>query len=186
MLVAGAFAIVDAGRGLGEVGVDTLVLTRFGGQILPTLFVGLGIVGLVVTLGYGAALTRFGGGRFFAGLLSVLAGVLAVEWLLALSGIDAIIPLVWVSVYAAGSLLLTAMWTVGGLTFDARQARRLFPLLTSAAVVGSLAGFLLAIGLQRLVGAGSLVGGRGPAPAHRGGPPVGPGRPGAASPSRSG
>ncbi len=59
----------------------------------------------------------------------VLAAGLAVEWLIALSGVEAIFPFVWISVYAAGLLLLTAMWTVGGFTFDARQAKRLFPLL---------------------------------------------------------
>ena len=36
-------------------------------------------------------------------------------------------------------------------SFDARQAKRLFPLLTSAAIVGSLAGFLSAIVIQRIV-----------------------------------
>jgi hypothetical protein len=145
LLVAGAFAAVEAGRGLGEVGVDTLVLSRSGADILPTLYIGLGLVGLVATLGYGIALSRSSSERFFPGLLAVLALILAAEWLIALTGFEAIFPLVWISVYAAGLLLLTAIWTVGGFAFDARQAKRLFPLLTSAAIVGSLAGFLSAI-----------------------------------------
>lgn len=157
LLVAGAFAAVEAGRGLGEVGVDTLVLSRSGADILPTLYVGLGLTGLVVTLGYGVALSRSSSERFFPGLLIVLALVLAAEWLIALSGFEAILPLVWISVYAAGLLLLTAIWTVGGFVFDARQAKRLFPLLTSAAIVGSLAGFLSAIAVQRIIGAESLI-----------------------------
>jgi hypothetical protein len=106
-LVAGAFAAVEAGRGLGEVGVDTLVLSRTGADVLPYLYIGLGLVGLTVTLAYGAALSRSSSQRFFPGLLVVLAAVLAVEWLIALSGAEAIFPLVWISVYAAGLLLLT-------------------------------------------------------------------------------
>jgi HEAT repeat protein len=156
-LAAGAFAAVEAGRGLGEVGVDTLVLSRFGADILPVLYVGLGLVGLVVSLAYGAALSRSSDPRFFPRLLLVLAAVLGVEWLIALAGVEAILPFVWISVYAAGLLLLTAMWTVGGFTFDARQAKRLFPLLTSAAIVGSLGGFLAAIVIQRIVGAEALI-----------------------------
>ena len=157
VLTAGAFAAVEAGRGMGEVGVDTLVLDRFGVGAFPFLFIGLGLVGLVVSLAYGAALGRSASERFFPGVLLVLAAVLALEWLIALAGVEEVLPLVWISVYTAGLLLLTAMWTVGGFTFDARQAKRLFPLLTSAAIVGSLAGFLSAIAIQRVVGAEALI-----------------------------
>ncbi|CAN5729172.1 hypothetical protein BH23CHL8_BH23CHL8_04380 [soil metagenome] len=157
LLVAGAFAAVEMGRGLGEVGVDTLVLSRIGADALPSLYVGLGLVGLVTTLGYGASLARSRSERFFPLLLVVFAGVLVVEWLIALSGVEAIFPALWISVYAVGLLLLTAMWTVAGFTFDARQAKRLFPLITSAAISGSLAGFLGAIVVQRIVGAEQLI-----------------------------
>ena len=76
-LVAGAFAAAEAGRGLGEVGVDTLVLSRSGADILPKLYIGLGLVGLVVTLSYGVALSRSASERFFPLMLVVLAAVLA-------------------------------------------------------------------------------------------------------------
>lgn len=156
-LVAGAFAAVEAGRGLGEVGVDTLVLHTFGAGILPVLYLGLGLVGLVISLGYGVSLSRSSDPLFFPRLLLILAAVLGTEWLVVLAGVADILPLVWISVYAAGLLLLTAIWTVGGFTFDARQAKRLFPLVTSSAIVGSLTGFLSAIVIQRLVGAEALI-----------------------------
>jgi HEAT repeat protein len=157
MFVAGGFAAVDAGRGMGEVGVDTLVLTRLGEDALPPLFIGLGLASLVLTLAYGAALSRSTSERFFPLVLVILAAALGLEWVLALSGVEAILPVIWVSIYAAGLLLLTAMWTVAGFTFDARQAKRLFPLLTSAAIVGSLAGYLSAIAVQRVVGSEALI-----------------------------
>jgi HEAT repeat protein len=156
-LVAGAFATVEMGRGLGETGIDALVLSRLGADAYPPLFIGLGIVGLVTSLAYGAALARSRSERFFPTLLLVIAAILAVEWLAALSGIEAIVPVLWISVYAAGMLLLTVTWTVAGAVFDARQAKRLFPLITSAAVVGSLSGFLAAIVIQRLLGAEQLI-----------------------------
>jgi HEAT repeat protein/ATP/ADP translocase len=157
VLVAGAFAAIEAGRGLGEVAVDTLVLSRAGPELLPPLFIGLGLVGLVSTLAYGTALARARSERFFPALLGVLAMVLAVLWVVALSGADAAYPVLWICVYLAGMLLLTAMWTVAATVFHARQAKRLFPLCTSAAIVGSFAGQLtagpaaLAVGTENLV-----------------------------------
>src|SRR5688572_24915125 len=97
VLVAGSFAAVEMGRGLGETGIDALVLSRIGPDAYPALFIGLGIVGLVTSLAYGAALARSTSERFFPALLLVIAAILAVEWLVALSGIAAIIPLLWIS-----------------------------------------------------------------------------------------
>ena len=57
-LVALLFAALEAGRGFGEVGADTLAVGRFGPAILPYLFIGLGAVGMVASLAFGAALGR--------------------------------------------------------------------------------------------------------------------------------
>ena len=53
--VATLFALLEAGRALGEVGKDTLIQGRFGptGElpvVMPLLYIGLGTVGLVVAL----------------------------------------------------------------------------------------------------------------------------------------
>jgi HEAT repeat protein len=155
--VAAAFAAVEAGRGLGEVGVDTLILNRSGASALPPLYVGLGLVGLVVTLGYGALLARAGGDRFVPWLLLSFALLLGAERLLALSGLEAVYPALWISVYVVGALLVTVLWTVAGAAFHARQAKRLFPLCTGAAIAGSFVGLLAAGPVARLVGAENLV-----------------------------
>jgi HEAT repeat protein len=157
VLVAGAFAAIEAGRGLGEVAVDTLVLSRAGPALLPPLFIGLGLVGLVTTLAYGTALARARSERFFPALLGVLAAMLGVLWIVAITGADAAYPVLWICVYLAGMLLLTAMWTVAASVFHARQAKRLFPLCTSAAIVGSFLGQLTAGPAALIVGTESLV-----------------------------
>ena len=59
LLVAAVFASLEAGRGLGEVGVNTLVLSRLPGDALPYLYIGLGLISLVVAV----ALGRPSGGR---------------------------------------------------------------------------------------------------------------------------
>ena len=56
--VAGLFAALEVGRGFGEIGVDTLVVSQIGPGSLPYLFIGLGAIGLITALAYGAALGR--------------------------------------------------------------------------------------------------------------------------------
>jgi len=141
-LVALLFACLEVGRGFGEIGVDTLVVTRFGATSLPYLFVGLGATGLTVSLAYGAALGRFERIRLLSGILGGAALLLLVERALMSSGLEATVLLTWLTVYAAGTIAVTIGWTMAGSIFDARQARRLFPLCTGAAIAGSFVGTL--------------------------------------------
>ncbi len=67
------------------------------------------------------------------------------------------LALLWLAVYAVGTLAMTVYWTLAGATFDARQAKRLFPLLTGAAIVGSFVGTLGAGPLAALLGVENLV-----------------------------
>ena len=79
--VAALFALLEAGRGLGEFGVETLLQGRFGPTGLPTvlpfLYIGLGVLGLAVALAYSAALGRVARGPLFIGLLGLAAGLIA-------------------------------------------------------------------------------------------------------------
>ena len=156
-LVAGLFACLEAGRGFGEIGVDTLVVSRFGAGSLPYLFIGLGTIGLVGSLVYGAALGRFGRIRLLAGLMAGAAAVLIVERLLMGTGHPATIPLAWLTVYVVGAFGVTIAWTIAGSAFDARQAKRLFPLCTGAAIAGSFTGTLLSGPVAHAFGTETLI-----------------------------
>ena len=156
-LLAALFAAVEAGRGLGEVGADTLFLSRFGADALPYLFILLGAVSLVVAQGYGAGIGRLGRRPFLVGLLGVLAALLLVERAAMLSGSDLALPVMWVSVYAVSALMLTVVWTVAGTTLDVRQAKRLFPVCTGAAILGGFGGTLSAGPLARVLGTENLI-----------------------------
>ncbi|HEV7534957.1 MAG TPA: hypothetical protein VGP90_04930, partial [Acidimicrobiia bacterium] len=142
-LVALLFASLEAGRGFGEVGVDTLLVSRFGAQSLPYLFVALGMTSLIVSLAYGAALGRVARIRLLTGVVLGAAVILLVERLLMATGHPATVPLAWLTVYAIGAISVTIVWTMAGSVFDARQAKRLFPLCTGAAIAGSFVGTLL-------------------------------------------
>jgi HEAT repeat protein/ATP/ADP translocase len=156
-LVALLFVALEAGRGFGEVGVDTLVVSRFGAETLPFLFIGLGATSLLAALGYGAALGRISRTHLLVGVLVGAALLLVAGCLIMAGGIEGVIPFVWLVTYAAGAIAGTIAWTVAGSVFDARQAKRLFPLCTGAAIAGSFVGTLGSGPLARIAGTELLV-----------------------------
>lgn len=141
-LVALLFTALEAGRGFGEVGVDTLVVSRFGAGILPYLFIGLGAASLVAALAYGAALGRVSRTPLLVGVLLGASTLLVIGRLIMASGTGSVIPVIWLITYASGAIAGTIAWTVAGSVFDTRQAKRLFPLCTGAAIAGSFMGTL--------------------------------------------
>ena len=141
-LVALMFMAIEAGRGFGEVGVDTLVVRRLGTQALPYLFIGLGATTLVTALAYGAALGRVSRTPLLVGVLLGGATLLVLGRLAIAAGTVAVLPVIWLVTFASGAIAGTIAWTVAGSVFDARQAKRLFPLCTGAAIAGSFLGTL--------------------------------------------
>ncbi len=146
--VATLFALLEAARGFGEVGADSLLLAQFGPDTLPTtlpyLFIGLGVTSFAVSLGYAAALGRMPRIPLFIGIVTGIALLLVVERVGLAAGRTELVPVIWLTVFASSAINLTIAWTVSGASFDARQAKRLFPLLTSAAILGSFSGTLAA------------------------------------------
>ena len=157
VLVAAAFTALEAGRGIGEVGANTLVVGRLGAEVLPYLYLPLGLISLVASLGYGAALGRMRRGPLFTAILISVAVALIAERAAIAVAPDLAIPLTWLTVVAAGTIAVTLAWTVATSTFDARQAKRLFPLCTAAAIAGNFVGALAAGPLAGLVGTESLI-----------------------------
>jgi HEAT repeat protein len=159
--VALFFAIVEAARGFGEVGAEAQLLARYGPSALPTtlpyLFIALGAVSLGLALAYAVALARIPRVLLFVGVFGGLAALLVVERLILAGGAAVIVPVLWLTVFASSSISLTIAWTVAGATFDARQAKRIFPLLTGAAIGGSFTGTLAAGPVARVTGVESLV-----------------------------
>ena len=106
----------------------------------------------MAALAYGAALGRLPRIRLLSGLPLAAAAVLIVERGLMATGHPAALALTWLTVYAVGVIALTIVWTMAGAVFDSRQARRLFPLCTAAAIAGSFFGTLLAGPVARSIG----------------------------------
>src|SRR6266536_1738162 len=157
VLVAALFATVEAGRGFGEIGADTLFLRRIGADFLPHVYIALGMISLVVAIAFGAAIGRFRRGPFLVSLLACLAAILVILRLAMATGAPVVFPIAWLTIYVEGAVLGTLVWTIAGSVFDARQAKRLFPLCTSAAIAGGFLGTLGAGPLARLAGVENLV-----------------------------
>lgn len=140
--IAGVFALLEAGRALGENGINAILLVRAEGA-LPALFIPLGLVTMLVSVGFGAALSRVRRARLFGTTLVGIGALLFAGWAALAWGMDAV-PIVWLAVMSAGLIAVTIAWTTAGSSLDTRQAKRLFPLCTAAAIAGSFSGSLLA------------------------------------------
>jgi HEAT repeat protein len=95
--------------------------------------------------------------RLFSAILLGVAIALITERVAIASMPDVAIPLTWLTVIAAGTIAVTLAWTVATSTFDARQAKRLFPLCTAAAIAGNFVGALAAGPVAGFVGTESLI-----------------------------
>lgn len=154
--IAAVFATLELGRGLGEVGALTLVVDRYTEGILPWLQLPLGLIAMVVAIGFGAALGRVARARLFVASLIGIGALLVVESLLVVAAPD-LAPVAWLTVMAAGALATTIAWTVAGSSLDARQAKRLFPLCTAAAIAGAFTGNIAAGPLTAAIGTTTLI-----------------------------
>lgn len=153
--IAAVFALLEVGRALGDAGAGGLLINREPG-LLPGLFIPLGFLSMGIAIGLGAALSRVRRARLLSGSLIGIAVVLVVEWTALAAGVPAI-AVVWLTVSAAGTLAMTIGWMVAGSSLDARQAKRLFPLCTSAAIVGYMTGSLVAGPVAGLIGSAALI-----------------------------
>jgi HEAT repeat protein/ATP/ADP translocase len=140
ILVAMLFACIQAGQGLGDNAASALFLLRFGVDFLPYMYIAVGILTFAITMAYSAGLGRFDKGKFFLWIIAVFGILLIVERAAILLSIPFLYPTLWLTITAMGGILGTFVWNLAGEVCDARQAKRLFPLFTSAGILGSVIG----------------------------------------------
>jgi HEAT repeat protein/ATP/ADP translocase len=156
-LVALFFACIQAGQGLGDNSASALFLLRFGVDFLPYMFIAAGALTFVVTVGYSAGLGRFQRGRFFPVLILASAALILIERFAIIFSFSFLYPTLWLTMTCLGGLLGTLVWNLAGEVCDARQAKRLFPLFTSAGILGSVAGNAITGPGARLLGTDNLL-----------------------------
>ena len=157
LLVAFLFACIQAGQGMGDNAASALFLLRYGVDFLPYMYLFLGALTFVTTLGYSAALGRFDKGRFFSSLIAVFIGVLILERAAILLPFPLLYPVLWLTINGVSMILGTFVWNIAGEVCDARQAKRLFPLFTSAGILGSVVGNAITGVIARWLGTDNLL-----------------------------
>src|SRR5512135_3446850 len=140
LLVGVLFLCLQAGQGMGDNAASALFFLRFGVDFLPYMYVLLGAATFALTLGYAAGLGRIPRARFFRLLTAGLVIVLVVERIALFKPFPSLYPILWLTISCVGMIIGTFSWNVAGEVSNARQAKRLFPLFTSAGILGSVLG----------------------------------------------
>lgn len=156
-LVATLFACIQAGQGMGDNAASALFLLRYGVDFLPYMYLFLGALTFITTLAYSAALGRFDKGKFFSSLIAIFIGLLILERAAIFFPFALLYPVLWLTVNGVSMILGTFVWNLAGEVCDARQAKRLFPLFTSAGILGSVLGNAVTGVIARLLGTDNLL-----------------------------
>lgn len=150
------FLLIQAGQGFGDTAAFALFVSHNVDR-LPYMYVPLGLIVFLVSLGYSASLGRFQNATVVVWFLAGFVILLLAEWAaIALFEIP-ITQYFWLTVNGMGIVIGTLIWTVAGEVCDARQAKRLFPLFTSIAILGSVFGNSLTGLLAGVIGTNNLI-----------------------------
>ncbi len=136
---------------------DGLFLYKFSAYQLPYVYLAIAaLIGFVVWA-YLRASARLGQATVIvAGLLFFILNILLQWWAVRRQWTPVTwIFYVWASIF--GIIVITQVWTVANQVLDLRQAKRLFPLISSGAILGSTVGGFTAARLARSIGTDNLM-----------------------------
>lgn len=151
------FFVTLAGASIGLNAADALFFLRNGVDTLPLMILLSGLAVMAVTVAYTAGLAAMGA-RQWTWLVAVLiAAWLGVERFLVAVEAPGTYPAVWLTGQIAMYLGFTLLWDVAGELADARSAKRLFPLFTSAGIAGAVVGNAITGPLAALLGTENLL-----------------------------
>jgi len=133
-----------------------LFLAQFGALALPYAYIGVAIlIGILACL-YVSLSPRIDQCALICGtLLFFVFSVVLIWWGVRVRWTPAVAAFyVWTSIFAV--VLTTQIWTAANSVLDLRQAKRLFPLVSSGGVLGGAAGGLIAAKLVKRLGTDNL------------------------------
>jgi HEAT repeat protein/ATP/ADP translocase len=142
-LTVGLMFATWAGFTVGQSSIDALLFAKDGVDELPVLYLLLGALLFVASLGVTALLGRMARERLFTLLPLALAALLVVGWLAAQAGLRWVYPALWLFVGLAFLVQGSYLWGIAGLVTDTRQAKRLFPLFGAGGIAGAALGGLV-------------------------------------------
>jgi AAA family ATP:ADP antiporter len=130
---------------------DALFLDQFGAMRLPYLYIGVAIlIGIIVSI-YIRVCLRVGQATLITGtMVFFMATIMMIWWAIRINWQPiAVIYYMWTNIF--GIVLTAQVWTLATTALNIQQARRLFPLICSGGVLGSmLGGLIAAVGVRKL------------------------------------
>ena len=142
LLMAGSIALFQFCQIINENFSETVFLKRFGVSQLPTTYFLNSLVFLALLLALNPVVDRTARTRLVSHLLLVFAGVLIALRLLVASGLSLAYPVIYIVVKQMKYVFFIVFWTLASDIYSTRKARRLFPLIGSGAVLGTITGSL--------------------------------------------
>ena len=156
-LVIGLMLFASAGYTFGNTGVETLFFARYGVEFLPYMYMALGILSFIITMGITALLGRVRHEKLYIVLPIVVAALLVGGWALIFTKLEIVYPILWLGMAVIEALNSLVIWGVASMMCDTRQSKRLFPLFNTGRILGSVLGgfgtsvFVKWIGTENLI-----------------------------------
>lgn len=154
---SGLFFITLASASVGLNAADALFFLRNGVDMLPLMIMVSGLAVMVATIGYAAGQSALGLHTWSWLIMMIFAIWLGIERLGIATGAPGTYPAVWLTGQVIMYVGFTLLWDVAGELADARQAKRLFPIMTSAGIAGAVTGNALTGPMAAALGAENLL-----------------------------
>lgn len=142
-LLVGLMLVTAAGGAVGGSATEALFFARFGVSLLPLMYILLGLFALGASLAITGLMGRIDVARLYTMLPLLLGFFLAGERLIILINAPWIFAAIWIMMNIINSLLGLLTWGLAGTSCDTRQAKRLFPLFSAGAILGTVIGGLV-------------------------------------------
>ncbi len=142
-LLVGLMLSTAAGSAVGGNAVQALFFARFGVELLPVMYILMGLVTSAASLAVTVLMGRIPKQRLFVALPFVIGFLLIGAWLIAPLEITWFFALMWLGINIIGILQGLLTWGLAGAACDTRQAKRLFPLFSAGGILGTVLGGLL-------------------------------------------
>lgn len=119
---------------------DSLFLVELGSQQLPLVFMFTALAVIPISMGYSRFSNRVSLGWVINGVtLFLTANLIIIWWLIRVdSPVLYYLLYIWVSIYSV--LITSQFWLLSNALFNPMQAKRIFGLLSLAAIAGAMAG----------------------------------------------
>jgi HEAT repeat protein len=142
-------ALLGAAQVVGVAVSEALFLAAFGVAWLPHTFVAAAVFTVAASYLYATVVGRTRNDRLFEQMLTLSAALLFVMTAGIVAGAGWLVPLLICIYWANYAVFLNHYWTFTGDYFDTLASKRLFPIFTVGASLGSIAGGLLTAVLGR-------------------------------------